>query len=133
MRQLTISQTKAGVDRSEFLVTEDFHPAFRATGGLFSREHGLELIPIGRDEPAFRLRYDPGANLCRALTPRRKTWAIRRGDLIQNPIIDNVKIGSSRKPGGFPKTRGKVKVSVRGLMPKNAGQPFIAVPLKAKP
>ena len=80
MRQLTISQTRSGADRSEFLVTEDFHPAFRATGGLFSREHGLELIPIGRDEPAFRLRYDPGANLRRALTLRRKTWAIRRGD-----------------------------------------------------
>ena len=80
MRQLTISQTRSGVDRSEFLVTEDFHPAFRATGGLLSREHGLELTPIGRDGPAFRLRYDPGANLRRALTPQRKTWAIRRGD-----------------------------------------------------
>ena len=79
MRQLTISQTRSGVDRSEFLVTEDFHPAFRATGGLLSREHGLELTPIGRDGPAFRLRYDPGANLRRALTPRRKTWSIRRG------------------------------------------------------
>ena len=80
MRQLTISQTRSGVDRSEFLVTEDFHPAFRATGGLLSREHGLELTPIGRDGPTFRLRYDPGANLRRALTPQRKTWAIRRGD-----------------------------------------------------
>ena len=80
MRQLTISQTRSGVDRSEFLVTEQFQPAFRATGGLLSREHGLELAPVGRDGPAFRLRYDPGANLRRALTPQRKTWAIRRGD-----------------------------------------------------
>lgn len=79
MRQLTISQTRSGVDRSEFLVTEQFQPAFRATGGLLSREHGLELAPVGRDGPAFRLRYDPGANLRRALAPRCKTWSIRRG------------------------------------------------------
>ena len=70
MRQLTISRTRSGVDRSEFLVTEQFQPAFRATGGLLSREHGLELAPVGRDGPAFRLRYDPGANLRRALAPR---------------------------------------------------------------
>lgn len=80
MRRLTISQTRAGLDGSEFLITEDFHPAFRASGGLLSREHGLELAPIGRDGPAFQLRYDPGANLRRALTPRRKTWSIRRDD-----------------------------------------------------
>ena len=79
MRRLTISQTRAWLDGSEFLITEDFHPAFRASGGLLSREHGLELAPMGRHAPAFQLRYDPGANLRRALTLRRRAWSIRRG------------------------------------------------------